>query len=59
MTDTEHTHDAWKIGAHDVPDDFVGQFTVADGDVLVHDLNADRWFVLTYNDFTDRYEWIV
>jgi len=54
------THDAWKIGTHEIPDDVTVQhnFDFVDGDVLVHDLMRDAWYVMSERDFDTLYEWI-
>lgn len=52
----EHTHEAWVAGTHELPDD--APMTPQDGDVLVYDIDAERWYVVTAAEFDKRYEWV-
>jgi hypothetical protein len=58
---SEHTHDAWIVGEHDLPGDEVEQISraISDGNVVVHDLELDTWSVLTRTRFDRFFEWIV
>jgi len=57
----EHTHDAWIMSVHGIPDHappMLAQHDHGMTDVLVHDLDADRWYIMHGDDFADQYEWI-
>jgi len=66
---TEHTHDAWILGVHQLPTDLspaprnilLATQTMdgeGEGFVLLHDLEHGRWSLLDAETFDDEYEFI-